>query len=579
MAVPFLHNIDLNQNELINARLETNSVGSEPSSPVQGSIWFDTTNNVVRVYKNGGWNNNFIFTEAIANGGTNLATADQIHTFVTTQTDAIAADTSGTAAKVTVTDSDANTDFPIVFHNESNGLLDDTGIFEYNPNTGNLNLPKANFDGVFLVGTVSADPIIRSTSNDQTIYIQTQTGGSTVTNLAISPTSISGTAIKDEDNMASDSATHLATQQSIKAYVDSQVTAQDLDFQGDTGGALNIDLDSETLTISGGTGLSTAGSGNTLTVNLDNTGVGANSYGSATAIPVLTINAQGQVTAASTAAISSTLDIAADSGTDNGVVIGTDTLTISGTTNEIETSVSGDTITVGLPNNVTVGGNLTVSGNLTINGTTTNIDTTNLVVEDPLIKLAKNNSADSLDIGFYGLYSVAGTDSYAGLFRDAGDGKFKLFKDLQAEPTTTVNTSGTGYAVASLVANLEGNVTGNASTATQTVNLNNHDTDDLSEGSGNLYYTNARADARIDARSSAHTITGDNSDTEFTITYGFTAAAVNDVMVQVVDNSGTGDGDTIFTEVERHSTTQCKIKFNVAPATGKTYRVLCFKIA
>jgi hypothetical protein len=76
-------------------------------------------------------------------------------------------------------------------------------------------------------------------------------------------------SVKDEDNMASDSATDLATQQSIKAYVDAQVTAQDLDFQGDSGGALSIDLDSETLDIAGGSGVATAGSGNTLTVNLD----------------------------------------------------------------------------------------------------------------------------------------------------------------------------------------------------------------------------------------------------------------------------------------------------------------------
>ena len=71
--------------------------------------------------------------------------------------------------------------------------------------------------------------------------------------------------------MSSNSATALATQQSIKAYVDSQVTAQDLDFQGDSGGALNIDLDSETLTIAGGTGIDTSGSGNTLTVAIDST--------------------------------------------------------------------------------------------------------------------------------------------------------------------------------------------------------------------------------------------------------------------------------------------------------------------
>jgi len=79
------------------------------------------------------------------------------------------------------------------------------------------------------------------------------------------------TAILDEDGLSSDSATSLATQQSIKAYVDAQVTAQDLDFQGDTGGALSIDLDSEVLDIAGGTGIDTSGSANTLTVAIDST--------------------------------------------------------------------------------------------------------------------------------------------------------------------------------------------------------------------------------------------------------------------------------------------------------------------
>ena len=77
--------------------------------------------------------------------------------------------------------------------------------------------------------------------------------------------------VKDEDNMASDSASHLATQQSIKAYVDSQITAEDLDFQADSGGALAIDLDSETLTFTGGTGIDTSGSGNTVTFAIDST--------------------------------------------------------------------------------------------------------------------------------------------------------------------------------------------------------------------------------------------------------------------------------------------------------------------
>ncbi len=150
----------------------------------------------------------------------------------------------------------------------------------------------------------------------------------------------------------------------------------------------------------------------------------------------------------------------------NSIALGTDTTgnyvsTISGTTNEIEVSGSGSetaTVTVGLPDNVTI------AGNLTVNGTTTSVDTTNLEVEDPLIKLAKNNSAaDSLDIGFYGLYDTSGSqDLYSGLFRDASDsGKYKLFKDLQVEPDTTVNTSGTGYATGTLVATFEGNLTGN----------------------------------------------------------------------------------------------------------------------
>ena len=196
-------------------------------------------------------------------------------------------------------------------------------------------------------------------------------------------------------------------------------------------------------------------------------------------------NGSGNVTLATTLA-------------DNAVALGTKTTgnyvaTIAGTTNEIEVSGSGSetaAVTIGLPDNVTI------AGNLTVNGTTTTVNSDTLAVKDPLIKLATDNSgADSVDIGFYGLYDTSGSqDLYAGLFRDANDsGKFKLFKSLQAEPTSTVNTSGTGYAGGTLVASLEGNVTGQVST------LSNHDTDDLSQGSTNLYFTNALARSAISA--------------------------------------------------------------------------------
>ena len=76
------------------------------------------------------------------------------------------------------------------------------------------------------------------------------------------------TAILDEDAMGSDSATALATQQSIKAYVDAQVTASDLDFAGDSGTGA-VDLDSQTFTLAGGNGITSVGGSQTITFNLD----------------------------------------------------------------------------------------------------------------------------------------------------------------------------------------------------------------------------------------------------------------------------------------------------------------------
>ena len=162
-------------------------------------------------------------------------------------------------------------------------------------------------------------------------------------------------------------------------------------------------------------------------------------------------------------ALGGTLQVAADSGSNDNVALATDTLTFEGTNNEIETTVSNNKITIGLPDNVTI------SGNLTVSGTTTTVSSTTVTVNDPLMHLAANNvSADTVDIGFYGTYDDSGSqDEYAGLFRDAGDQKWKLFKNLQAAPTTTVNTSGTGYAVATLVAHLEDtntNITGGSIT-------------------------------------------------------------------------------------------------------------------
>ena len=86
-----------------------------------------------------------------------------------------------------------------------------------------------------------------------------------VSSLNVNADGATVTGIKDEDDMSSDSAVKLATQQSIKAYVDSQVTAQDLDITTDSG-SIDIDLDSESLTVSGGEGIDTSATGTTVTI-------------------------------------------------------------------------------------------------------------------------------------------------------------------------------------------------------------------------------------------------------------------------------------------------------------------------
>jgi hypothetical protein len=113
-----------------------------------------------------------------------------------------------------------------------------------------------------LTGTVSL------TSATETLTNKTLTAP-TLTS-AVLNTAISGTAFLDEDDLSSNSATKLASQQSIKAYVDNQITAEDLDITSDSG-TIAIDLDSETLTIAGGTGIDTTGSGNTITIAIDST--------------------------------------------------------------------------------------------------------------------------------------------------------------------------------------------------------------------------------------------------------------------------------------------------------------------
>ena len=123
-------------------------------------------------------------------------------------------------------------------------------ILGFNATTGN---PE-------VVGETATVTTIFNAIGDNTL---TLTG--TITYGSLSDGTITITAFVDEDDMSSNSATLVPTQQSVKAYVDSQVTAQDLDATTDSG-TIAIDLDSETLTIAGGEGIDTSATGNTITI-------------------------------------------------------------------------------------------------------------------------------------------------------------------------------------------------------------------------------------------------------------------------------------------------------------------------
>ena len=140
--------------------------------------------------------------------------------------------------------------------------------------TGSETLTIAGGTGIDSVGsgnslTLNIDSTVATLVGTETFTNKTLTSP-TLTS-AVLNTSVSGSAVLDEDNMASDSATKVATQQSIKAYVDDQIDADmDLVFAADSGSG-NIVMDSESLTLTGGTGITTSGSSNAVTFAINNT--------------------------------------------------------------------------------------------------------------------------------------------------------------------------------------------------------------------------------------------------------------------------------------------------------------------
>lgn len=244
------------------------------------------------------------------------------------------------------------------------------------------------------------------------------------------------TSILDEDDLSSDSATALATQQSLKTYIDAQVTAQDLDFQADSGGVLSIDLDSETFTLNGGTGITTVGAENTVSFAIDST--------------VATLTGSQTLT-------NKTIDI--DNNTLSNVEV--DNLK-SGVLDTDLNAVSGSDDTLASAKAIK------------------NYVDAAITAEDLDISDGTNSGSIDLDSEVFGLLGGTGVTS-------ALSGNNITFSIGQSVGTTDNVTFGV------VTSALTGNVTGQVS------DISNHSTSDLSEGS-NLYFTDARSYTAFDTR-------------------------------------------------------------------------------
>ena len=276
---------------------------------------------------------------------------------------------------------------------------------------------------------------------------------------------------------------------------------------------------------------------------------------------------------------------------------------------------------------------VTIAGNLTVNGTTTTIDSTTVSIKDNMMEYANGNDvagggANSVDIGWFGNYVISSTDYYPAMFYDASASssasapKFRL-GNATSKPGNTATIANVG----TLLANVEGEITGNAATATKLISARSISaTGDAAwsvtfDGSADVTsgLTLATVNSTVGSFGSAsNTLTatvnakglvtamaataisitasqvsdfctavescigsshqyaqdiGNNSATSYTVSHNF---GTRDVIVQVYDTAS--PYDTLFLEVQRTSTNALTLLSTSAIATGGA-RCLVTKVA
>jgi hypothetical protein len=371
--------------------------------------------------------------------------------------------------------------------------------------------------------------------------------------------------------------------------------------QGDgiTVSSASIAVNAEPSQFSFASGVLTISTGAIGADELANTGVTAGSYGDGSNYPTFTVDADGRITAASSVAISTSFNIAGDTGSDT--VNTGETLTFSGTTNQIATTVTNNEVTIALANDVTIPNNLTVTGNLTVSGTTTTVNTETINLADNIIVFNSNATGSATEDA--GIEINRGDDTNVSLIWDESatrwtftnngstfynipiPSEYDNFSFSVSDGSVTQEVANSGTLTFAQGGGLTVAVSGD-----DTVTYTHADTSsvsDISQSGLNViqdiafdtygHVTSASAtditsdvDGRITAREYATSI-GDGTTTAYTVTHNLNS---RDVIVQLFDNSSF---DTVYADVVRATVNTLTVTFATAP-TSNDIRVLVTKI-
>lgn len=328
-------------------------------------------------------------------------------------------------------------------------------------------LTSTNLNGNIILdpngsGVIQLNGPVEFSANTQITGTATVTGALNVDNINIDGLTISTTLLNSDLNLSPSGLGNVVVNGARITGVDDPVGNTDvvtlgylegtytsvLSFAGDTG-TDTIDLRTQTLTINGNTGITTAVTDNRIDIDLDDTAVTPGSYGSTTAIPTFTVDQQGRLTAASEVQVATVLNITGDTGSDD-VNLLTETLNFQGGTG-VTTTTSNNNVAIAIGQDVSTTANVmfqdieatgdfTVAGNFTVNGLTTTVNTDQLQVEDSIITLATGQVTPLNDIGLLmQRYTTANATNYNVAFAwDESADAFVLGKTSNNGNTTAI---------------------------------------------------------------------------------------------------------------------------------------------